>query len=201
MLAIIGLATISGYASTQSPQDAIALAKSTLEERVGIPADTIRFAYATAAEWPDSGLGCPEKGMSYRPVLTPGYIVSLQIDDHTYIVHVAGTTAIMCNRAAGQGQQSRTARMEQASKLLNAAREELAEKLNVQPTQIKITAIEAKTWPDASLGCPQPGTQYTQIETPGLVIDLELGGSNYRYHTSLEEVMLCEAAAASGDNG
>ncbi len=192
---------IDAHGGTQSPEDAIALAKSVLEEQVGIPAATVRFAYATAASWPDSSLGCAEKGMTYRPVLTPGYIVSLQINEQTYTVHVAGAVAVICDRAAKSGRQTRTTRMEQATIPINAAREDLAARLNVQPTQIKITVIERTTWPDASLGCLQPGTQYTQIETPGFVIDLKLGNSTYRYHTSLKEVMLCETFAATSDNG
>lgn len=201
LMAILGLAVINGHASTLSPEGAIALAKSTLEEKVGIPASTIRFTYATAAEWPDSSLGCPEKGMTYRPVLTPGYIVSLQVNDRTYTVHVAGTVAIICNRAGRSTQQARTARIEQALKPLNAAREDLAGRLNEQPTQIEITAIRRTRWPNASLGCPQPGEQYAQIETPGFVIELEHGGNVYRYHVSMKTVMLCETSAATGDNG
>ena len=87
---IFGLAVTDGYASTVSREEAIPLAKSALEEKIGIEADTIRLASATAAEWPDSSLGCPEKGMSYRPVLTPGYVVSLQVNNRTYTVHIAG---------------------------------------------------------------------------------------------------------------
>ena len=199
-MVIFGLAMIDAHGGTQSPEDAIALAKSVLEEQVGIPAATVRFAYATAASWPDSSLGCAEKGMTYRPVLTPGYVVSLQINERTYTVHVAGAAAVICNRAGRSGQQTRTARMEQASLPINAAREDLAGRLNVQPTQIKVSAIKRTTWPDASLGCPQPGAQYRQIETPGFLIDLELGGNTYRYHTSLKEVMLCETFAATSDN-
>jgi hypothetical protein len=200
LMAIFGLAMIDGHASTLSPEEAMALAKSTLEERVGISASTIRFAYATEAEWPDSSLGCPEKGMSYQPVLTPGYVVSLQVNDRTYTVHIAGAAAVICNRAGMSGKQAFNARLEQALKPLNAAREDLAGRLNEQPSQIEITAIKRTRWPDASLGCPQPGEQYAQIETPGFVIKLEHGGNVYRYHTNMKTVILCEASAATGDN-
>jgi hypothetical protein len=200
LLAMLGLAVVNGQAATTSPEAAIALAKSTLEGKVGIPAATIRLSSATAAEWPDSSLGCPEKGMSYLPVLTPGYVVSLQDNSRTYTVHVAGVTAVICNRAGLSGQQASRARMEQALIPINAAREDLAGRLEVQPAQIEVNAIKRSTWPDASLGCPQPDELYAQVVTPGFAIKLEQGGSVYRYHVSTNAVMLCDTTSAGSDN-
>jgi hypothetical protein len=200
LMPIIGLALTNGHASTVSREEAIPLAKAALEEKVGIEADTIRLASATAAEWPDSSLGCPEKGMSYQPVLTPGYVVSLQVNSRTYTVHVAGEAAVICNKAGMTFQETSNARTEQAMQPVNAAREDLAARLNVPPGQVKVVAFKRSTWPDVSLDCPQPGETYAEIETPGFVIELEQGGKTYRYHASMNDLRLCETANADSDN-
>ena len=191
---------INTHADTFGREEAIPLAKLALEEKVGIEADTIRLASATAAEWPDSSLGCPEKGMSYRPVLTPGYVVSLQVNNRTYTVHVAGTASVICNRAGMSGQQVSNARMEHVLRPVNAAREDLAEKLNVLPRQVEVVTFKRSTWPDSSLGCAQPGETYAENETPGFVIEFKHTGKTYRYHASMNDLRLCETTGAESDN-
>ncbi|HNK63200.1 MAG TPA: hypothetical protein PKL78_00910 [Anaerolineales bacterium] len=72
----------------------------------------------------------------------------------------------------------------------------LAEKLQISADQIQITAVEAVTWPDSSLGCPQPNGMYLQVLTPGFNLTLEANGTSYPYHTdSGETVVLCGSGA------
>lgn len=188
------------HASTLTRETSIPLAKAALEEKVGIPADTVRLASASASEWSNSSLGCPEKGVSYQPVVTSGYVVSLQVESRTYIVHVAESASVICNKAGMSGQEANNARLDQAMQPVIRAREDLAGRLNVQPTQIEVSTIKRSIWPDSSLGCPRPGELYTQVETPGFVVEFEQGGSAYRYHVSSTAVMLCDTGSASGDN-
>ncbi len=42
---------------------------------------------------------------------------------------------------------------------------------------------EDVTWPDGSLGCPQPGMRYTQALVSGSLIVLEANGLFYEYHS------------------
>ena len=200
LIAVFGLGVTNGHASTVLREEAIQLAKVALEEKVGIDADSIRLASATAAEWPDSSLDCPEKGMAYQPVLSPGYVVSLHVNSRTYTVHVAGADAVICNKAGMSGQQTSNARMEQAMRPISTAREHLAEMLNVAPGQIRIVSFKRSAWPDARLGCPQSGETYEQIETTGFVVDFEEGGKPYRYHVSMNDLRLCETVDAESDN-
>ncbi|MEI7744377.1 MAG: hypothetical protein WCK58_11605 [Chloroflexota bacterium] len=44
-----------------------------------------------------------------------------------------------------------------------------------------VTAAEAVTWPDGSLGCPEPGVMYTQALVPGYRVVLESGGTSYDF--------------------
>ncbi|MDX1408310.1 MAG: hypothetical protein R3330_09255, partial [Saprospiraceae bacterium] len=47
--------------------------------------------------WPDSSLGCPQKGMVYADVLTPGYLIVLSADGREYEYHTSkGTEVVYC---------------------------------------------------------------------------------------------------------
>lgn len=83
-------------------------------------------------------------------------------------------------------------------KTVRLAKEDLARRLNLPldattMEQIVVVSAEEVTWPDTSLGCPQPGRMYTQILTPGYKIVLREEGKSYSYHAStLEQVFLCK---------
>ncbi len=76
--------------------------------------------------------------------------------------------------------------------LINKAKEDLAERLDVIKEEIKVKSTQKKDWPDSSLGCPKPGMMYAQVITPGYLIVLETVGKGYNYHTSQDVVTLCQ---------
>jgi hypothetical protein len=48
-------------------------------------------------------------------------------------------------------------------------------------------------WPDASIGCPQPGMAYAQVNKPGYWILLEALENQFQYHTDTEmQIILCQ---------
>jgi len=65
---------------------------------------------------------------------------------------------------------------------IEQAKTDLAGRLGVQPGQITLVSSEEVTWPDGSLGCPQPGMHYTQALVDGTRIILAAGGKQYNYH-------------------
>ena len=58
---------------------------------------------------------------------------------------------------------------------------DLAQQLGISSAQITVISVTAKTWSDASLGCPEPGMMYAQVLTPGYQMILEAGGNQYDY--------------------
>lgn len=198
LITIFGSAPVNGNAGeSAAAEDAIARAKATLETTLGIPAGSVRFARATAAEWSDTSLGCPEKGMVYQPVVTSGHAVLLEVDKRIYTVHVAGSAAVICDPAGKPRQDPHSARMERAAKPLDLARQELAARLNVQAAEITLVAMRRASWPDASLGCPRRGEQYAQVVTSGFVIELAHGDEVYIYHASPDRAVFCGKSAAT----
>jgi hypothetical protein len=75
--------------------------------------------------------------------------------------------------------------------LVTAAVEDLAERLGIEPDAVTVAAAQAVTWPDGSLGCPEPGMMYTQALVDGTLVVLEAGGRRYEYHGG-NPLVLCE---------
>jgi hypothetical protein len=59
---------------------------------------------------------------------------------------------------------------------------DLAARLAIDQSQIQLVLFEAVTWPDPSLGCPQPGMRYRQIPVDGYRILLRAADRLYAYH-------------------
>jgi hypothetical protein len=80
-----------------------------------------------------------------------------------------------------------------AQKLALLAKESLASKFKISTDDIHLSSVTAVIWPDASLGCPQSGAAYAQVQTPGYIILLEAAGTQYPYHTDgSTTVILCQ---------
>jgi hypothetical protein len=82
---------------------AVALAKKQLSAKLEVAADSLELDKAEAVDWPDASLGCPEKGMMYAQMLTPGHKVSLKSGGKTYAVHVGGGRAVVCDGSRRAG--------------------------------------------------------------------------------------------------
>ncbi len=65
---------------------------------------------------------------------------------------------------------------------VNTARADLAKRLAVDPSQVVVMGVSSVTWPDASLGCPQPGMAYAQVMVDGYIVRLQANGQVYEYH-------------------
>lgn len=75
--------------------------------------------------------------------------------------------------------------------LVVAAVEDLAGRLGIEPAEVIVAEALAVTWPDGSLGCPEPGMMYTQVLVDGTFVLLEAAGRQYEYHGG-SPLLLCE---------
>ena len=77
--------------------------------------------------------------------------------------------------------------------LIEQAKEDLAQRLNISVTQISLIKAKPVVWPDSSMGCPQPGMAYLQIPDDGALIILQVGDTSYEYHNGGNRgLFLCE---------
>jgi len=61
---------------------------------------------------------------------------------------------------------------------------EVAKLAGVPADQVTVISAEEVTFPDGSLGCPQPGMVYTQSVVDGYKIVAEAGGKTYDFRGS-----------------
>ena len=71
-------------------------ARQDLAQRLGVKAEDIAVQAVEAVEWSDASLGCPQLGMMYAQVITPGYRIRLQAGDQIYEYHSDQRRAILC---------------------------------------------------------------------------------------------------------
>lgn len=73
--------------SNPTVQYLITTATDDLANRISISKDQIQIKEATEVVWPNSSLGCPQPGMVYAEVLTPGYLILLNANNQDYEYH------------------------------------------------------------------------------------------------------------------
>lgn len=69
-------------------------AREHMAKKFAIAVDQITVFSVQATLWPDAGLGCPQQGISYAQVETPGYLILLEAGGQTYNYHTDTTETI-----------------------------------------------------------------------------------------------------------
>ena len=68
-------------------QNLIEMTKTDLANRQAVAVDEIILLETMEVEWSDSSLDCPQPGMEYLQVITPGYRIVLQVNEQPYEYH------------------------------------------------------------------------------------------------------------------
>ena len=58
--------------------------------RSGVDRGNFQVTRTEPAEWPDSGLGCPQPGQLYLQVITPGWLIEVQGGGKIFEYHTDG---------------------------------------------------------------------------------------------------------------
>jgi hypothetical protein len=199
--------------AAQAPEALVRTGQQLLAEHLGVSADTLKLQSATAQEWRDGSLGCPQPGMVYPQVITPGFLLIFADGARTYEVHTAENERqiVVCENkqppdtpptsqpAGGAPRPQPTTpapQLDAASKLMfDKAQAALAQDLGIKAGDITLVSLEPIVWRDSSLGCPQPGMNYMQVLISGYKIVLEAQSKRYNYHTDQRtRVVRCDEA-------
>ena len=70
-------------------------AREVLAERLSAPAESLTLVKDEAVQWSDASLGCPQEGMMYAQVITPGHRMTFRHNEDTYEVHTADAGSSM----------------------------------------------------------------------------------------------------------
>lgn len=76
-------------------QNVIEKAKEDLAQRLPISVANIHLVEITGEEWSDSSLDCPQPGMEYLQVITPGFRILLEVAGNIYEYHSNRDTYIV----------------------------------------------------------------------------------------------------------
>jgi hypothetical protein len=181
-------------------QDVVALARQDLAQTLDVGQESIEVSAVEAVEWPDASLGCPQPGQMYAQVVTPGFRVVFEVRGETYVYHTdREQTVVLCEEDATMGTPTAPSPIEhKLDTLIQSAKEDLAQRLSISVEQIEVVEARSVVWPDASLGCLQPGKMYAQVVTPGFVVVLEAKDRTHRYHADAgDRLILCEGETTS----
>ncbi len=85
--------------SPTNPPTVTELAQQVVADRLGLDPSLVTIMESTAVDFPDSSLGCPQPGMAYAQVITPGYRIRAEAEDAFFDVRVSGSRAIICENA------------------------------------------------------------------------------------------------------
>ncbi|HJS29462.1 MAG TPA: hypothetical protein VJ768_07560 [Anaerolineales bacterium] len=166
-----------------------------LSVQLGVAADAVKVVEVEPVIWPDASLGCPEPGMVYIQILSPGYRVELEAKGSVYVYHtdVEGN-AVLCEENDLKTPPESAPVIESGFEaLIIQAAEMLAQKLGIETSQIELLEARSIVWSDASLGCPGPDESYIQVPMEGALIRLRAQGIEYSYHVGEGRgLFLCE---------
>ena len=78
-------------------------------------------------------------------------------------------------------------------RVIEGAKQDLSKRLVLGVDQMELLQAQPVVWPNGSLGCPQPGLLYPQVELDGWLVRLRVNGRLYEYHSAVNGVpFLCE---------
>jgi hypothetical protein len=82
-------------------QRLVQLAKESLARDVQLSTEAIQVSAVADVVWPDTSLGCPQPGLAYAQVITPGYIIVLEVAGTTYRYHADDSATVLLCQEGG----------------------------------------------------------------------------------------------------
>jgi hypothetical protein len=178
---------------------AVEQAIADLAARLNILPSAINVISQESAAWPNAGLGCPQPGIGYPEVQIDGTRIVLSHTGIHYEYHTGLARVILCETGSVRAgltavplspieptdeiNMTTTLKIEPGMQsLIDAAIADLVERLSVAPDAIEVVSAQSVIWPDKSLGCPQAGMQYLQVQVDGFRIELRVDNQLYAYH-------------------
>jgi len=200
-LATMGLlppATPFAQTADARKAEATALARQTLAARLPASIEQLRTVDVSPAQWHDSSLGCPERGMTYAAVLTSGYKVRLQVanqPDQTYVVHVAGSRAVVCGSQT-DSKLSPAPLIAASLKAADAVRAALAARLGIESQKVRILSAR----PSRS-DLPRCAAAPSKAIGAAFIVEAEAEGRTFRYYSDDSATMGCDDRQGQGGRG
>lgn len=102
-----------------------------------------------------------------------------------------------CAAAPGRPEAAQPVPLATLQQAVDAARADAAQRAGTPAASFEVISAATVTWPDGSLGCPQPDRVYPQALVPGYRIALRSAAGLLDYHASAAGgLLLCPAGRA-----
>ncbi len=84
----------------QGAAHVVQMARQDMAKKLNMSLEEIREVSVEAVEWPDTSLGCPQPGMMYAQMITPGFRVVLAANNQTTEYHTdsSGRRVVSCDK-------------------------------------------------------------------------------------------------------
>lgn len=175
----------------ENARDVVELARKNLSTMLQIPETDIRVLDVIPVDWPDASLGYPVPGQVYAEVRTSGYLIFLLAGGEEYEYHSSGMIIAPPPGPLIKPEFNKIPpnRTEQSGNIAELAKKDLAARLKIPESSVKVLQVTPTEWPDASLGYPEPEMVYSQVITPGFILFLSAENKVYEYHASNDRVV------------
>jgi hypothetical protein len=173
-------------------QRLIELTTADLIDTQGLDAATVRLMSLDAFTWSDAGLGC-DGGGDTAAGQVDGYRIVFTAGTRIFVYHTDGDAAfVLCDDPGWMAREGQPLPLDPiADSMVEQAQRDAARRLDVSQTRVRLVSLLAMTWPDASVGCPQPEIDYADVETPGYRIVVRADDQTLIYHTSIRHFVTC----------
>jgi hypothetical protein len=180
--ALLALAVLSSAACAADPEPAgpEAIALQAVAEALGVAPAGARVISSEFRDFPDASLDCPQPGMAYAQVITPGHRVLVEANGRRFDVRVAGTRGRICylrKRAADNPAATQPSTRESGE----AARQDLAGRLGIPPDDIAVTGLRRLKPGETLTGCGEVCASDAGVTACGVGIGLRYGDREFDY--------------------
>jgi hypothetical protein len=169
-------------------------ARQALAQQLKVAPESIEVIKVEPHTWSDSSMGCGKPGTMSLTVITEGHAVSLRAQGQDHEVHVSNAGAVVCDKGPLlHREQQRSANARGLDVMMERARQDLAQRLGVEASKIRLAGMQPQRWPDSSLGCPRAGESVQAGPVDGFRLMLKHGARVYTYHTDRKDLRPCPA--------
>jgi hypothetical protein len=169
------------------PGDPESIARRLVAEFLSVPVIDTTLVSVTPREFNDSSLDCPQPGVSYMQVITPGYRVVVEADGRRFDVRVSGSHGKICRRKKGGSRAGKPP--SPAAEIIDRARADLAEAIDAGVSEISVLGVQAYRGQAIAEGCAPECD--IDSEKCGYMIGLLHDDRRFNYYANGDLVTAC----------
>ncbi len=180
--------------SPENTPDPARVLQADLAKELNVPKEQVKIVKIAPKEELPSALfesGCKQVELTTASTLPSGQAVLLTVGPESYVYYRDGARWMRCGPSRAHLPAVGVPRAGDRQQMVYLAKEDLSKRLGIPVDSVSVESVDQVDWPDASLGCPEPGKVYAQVITPGYRILLKANGKTYEYHSGANHVVHC----------